>query len=289
MNWLEVSLELHGDLAEPAAELLGRIAPNGAAVEMLEEGVRVRAWLPDDHALPARRQQLEEGLWHLGQIQPFPEPEFKFIEEEPWEIAWNDHYQPLEIGERLRIIPSWMEPVDGVRIPIILEPGMAFGTGAHTTTRHCLEALELLITEGISVADLGCGSGILAIAAAQLGAGEVIALDIDQQAVKLAKENVRRNGVADRVRVLEGSFSELEEIKDGYGFGLIVANIGASVLEDFIRSGIYQQLAAGGQLVMSGILEDQLEPLLEAAKANNLQEERIVATGDWRTVAFTAL
>jgi ribosomal protein L11 methyltransferase len=288
LNWLEISLELHTDLAEPAAELFGRIAPNGAAVEMLEEGVRVRAWLPDDDELLVRRQQLEEGLWHLGQIQPFPEPEFQFVEEEPWEVVWKDHYQPLEIGERLQILPSWMEPNDSVRIPIFLEPGMAFGTGAHTTTRHCLEALELLVTEGVSVADLGCGSGILAIAAAQLGASEVTALDIDGQAVKLAQENAQRNRVPDRVRVLEGSLAELAT-SDGHGFGIIVANIRASVLEDFIRAGISQHLAAGGHIVMSGILEDQLDPLLEQAIVNNLKTERIVATDDWRTVIFKSL
>jgi ribosomal protein L11 methyltransferase len=298
LNWLEISLKLHADLAEPAAELLGRIAPNGAAVEMLDEGVRVRAWLPDDDALPALRKQLEEGLWHLGQIQPFPEPEFQFVEEEPWEVAWKDQYQPLEIGERLQILPSWMEPEDSVRISIFLEPGMAFGTGAHTTTRHCLEALELLMAEGISVADLGCGSGVLAIAAAQLGAGDVVALDIDEQAVKLAQDNVKRNGLADRVRVLEGSLAELEEAsiraefedsRTSAGFDLIVANIRASVLEDFIRAGISRQLTAGGQIVMSGILEDQLDPLFEQAKVNELQTERIVATGDWRTVIFSSL
>lgn len=287
MNWLEISLDLHADLAEPAAELLGRIAPNGAAVEMLEEGVRVRAWLPDDDALPARRKQLEEGLWHLSQIQPFPDPDFKFVEEEPWEVAWKEHYQPLEIGERLQILPSWMEPEDDERIPILLEPGMAFGTGAHTTTRHCLEALEDLVTQGISIADLGCGSGILAIAAAQLGAGKVVALDIDGQAVKLAQENALRNGVADRMRVLEGSLAELDDAGDIDGFDLIVANIRASVLEDFIQSGIARHMADGGRLVMSGILEDQLDSLLEKARRGDLQVERVVEAGDWRSVVFS--
>ncbi len=280
-------MELHTDLAEPAAELLGRIAPNGAAVEMLDEGVRVRAWLPDDDELAARKQQLEEGLWHLGQIQPFPEPAYKLIEEEPWEITWNEHYQPLEIGKQLQIVPSWMEPENAERIPIILEPGMAFGTGAHTTTRHCLEALEPLVVDGISVADLGCGSGILAIAAARLGAGLVVALDIDAVAVKLAQENVLRNGVEDRVQVLEGSLAELRTVGEGHGFGLIVANIRASALEDFIQSGISGDLADGGRIVMSGILEEQLDSLLENAKVGNLQTEQVMQAGDWRSVVFS--
>ncbi len=280
-------MELNADLAEPAAELLGRIAPNGAAVEMLDEGVRVRAWLPDDDELADRKRRLEEGLWHLGQIQPFPEPVYKLIEEEPWEITWNEHYQPLEIGEQLQIVPSWMEPEDDVRIPIILEPGMAFGTGAHTTTRQCLEALELLVEDGISVADLGCGSGILAIAAARLGAGEVVALDIDEQAVALAQENVLRNGVGDRVQVLEGSLAELRSVAEGHDFELIVANIRASVLEDFIQDGIARELTAGGRIVMSGILDEQLDSILEKAMSGSLQIEQVMQAGDWRSVVFS--
>ena len=287
MNWLEISLELHADLAEPAAELLGRIAPNGAAVEMLDEGVRVRAWLPEDDELAARKQQLEEGLWHLSQIQPFPEPAYKFIEEEPWEITWNEHYQPLEIGEQLQIVPSWMEPENDDRIPIILEPGMAFGTGAHTTTRHCLEALELLVTEGNSVADLGCGSGILAIAAARLGAEKVVALDIDSQAVLLAQENVLRNRVGDRVQVLEGSLAELRNVDHAHGFDLIVANIRASALEDFIQAGISRDLAGDGRIVMSGILAEQLDSVLEIAELGGLQTEQVMREGDWRSVVFS--
>ena len=280
-------MELQADLAEPAAELLGRVAPNGAAIEMLEGSVRVRAWLPDDEALPGRRRQLDEGLWHLGQIQPFPKPNFKFVEEQPWEVAWKEHYQPLEIGERLQILPSWMKQKSSARIPIYLEPGMAFGTGAHTTTRHCLEALEQLVKEGHLVADLGCGSGILAIAAARLGAGEVVALDLDPNAVQLAGENAKRNGVAVRIRVLQGSISALEQLDLKSGFQLIVANIRASVLEDFIQAGISHYLMAGGQLVMSGILQDQLDSLVEKGKLADLEMERVLATSDWRTVVFS--
>jgi ribosomal protein L11 methyltransferase len=276
-------MDLQADLAEPAVKLLGRLAPNGVAVEMLDENVRVRAWLPDDGALPDRRRQLDEGLWHLRQIQPFPIPEYRLVEEEPWEVAWKELYQPLEIGERLQILPSWMKQEGGTRIPIYLEPGMAFGTGAHTTTRHCLEALELLVRKGDSVADLGCGSGILAIAAARLGAGEGVALDTDPQAVRLARENVLRNEVAGRVSVVHGSMAELEGASSKQ---LIVANIQASVLEDFIQTGISHYLTSGGRVVMSGILEDQLDSLVEKGNTDDLQVERVMETGDWRSVVF---
>ena len=144
-------------------------------------------------------------------------------------MAWKEHHQPLEVGERLQILPFWMKQESGTRIPIYLEPSMAFGTAAPTTTRHCLEELELYVTGDDFVADLGCGSGILAIAAARLGAGRVVTLDIDPQAVELARENVMRNGVADRVRVMLGTMAELETAGGSRGFDPIVANIRASV------------------------------------------------------------
>jgi len=279
-------MDLDSDLAEPAAEILSRVAPNGVAVEMLPVGVRVRAWLPEDEALPDRRRRLDEGLWHLGQIQSFPDPHYKLIEEEPWETSWNEHYQPLEIGERLQILPSWMKQEGNSRIPIYLEPGMAFGTGSHTTTRHCLEAMELLIAAGDLVADLGCGSGILAIAAARLGAGRVVALDIDEQAVRLARENVQRNGVADQVRVTNGSISELERAGAARGFELILANIRASVLEDLIQAGVSRQLTSDGRIVMSGILDDQIQSLVDLGNSGGLLLERTMESGDWRSVVF---
>ena len=279
-------MDLEPDLAEPAAELLRRVAPNGVAIEMLPDTVRVRAWLPDDGELPDRRGRLDEGFWHLGQIQSFPEPEYKLVKEEPWEVAWKEHYQPLEVGERLQILPSWMKQESGTRIPIYLEPGMAFGSGAHTTTRHCLEALELHVTADDFVADLGCGSGILAIAAARLGAGRVVALDIDLQAVKLARENVLRNRVADRVQVMLGSMAELETAGGSRGFDLIVANIQASVLEDLIQTGVSGYLASGGRVVMSGILKDQLDSLVDRGNRGGLFVERTLITGDWHSIVF---
>lgn len=276
-------MDLQADLAEPVAELLSRVAPNGVAMEMLQGSVRIRAWLPDDGALRDRRRQLDEGLWHLSQIQPFPTPGFKLVEEEPWEVVWKDNYQPLEIGERIQILPSWMDHEDSTRFPIYLEPGMAFGTGAHTTTRHCLEALELLVREGDKVGDLGCGSGILAIAAAHLGAGEVVGIDVDQQAVMLAQENVQRNGVSDRVQIMRGSLAELEGLSP---FQLIVANIRASVLEEFMQAGISRHITANGRVVMSGILEEQIDSLLEQGENYDLIAERTMETGDWRSIVF---
>ena len=284
MNWLEVSMQLEADLAEPAADLLSRVAPNGVAIEMKDEIVRVRAWLPEDEQLPDRRRRIDEGLWHLSQIQPLPEPAFRLVEEEPWEHVWKEQYQALEVGERLQVLPSWMDRTDDSRLPIYLEPGMAFGTGAHTTTRHCLEALEHLVSPGDLVADIGCGSGILAIAAARLGAGEVLAIDTDTQAVQLAEENAERNEVADRIEVVQGSIPELADFPRRR---LILANIRASVLEGFLEAGVGHYLTSDGRVVMSGILEDQLNSLLKAGKADGLHVDKILSTADWRSVIFS--
>ena len=285
MNWLQVTLELQPDLAEPAAELLGRHAPHGVAVELVGSLARVRAWLAEDESLPTTQRQIEVGLWHLGQIQPFPEPSYELVENEDWEEVWKSQYRPIQVGERLQILPAWMEnepKSDGERIELYLEPGMAFGTGTHTTTRHCLEALERQLRTGDNVADLGCGSGILAIAAALLGAAKVYAVDIDQKALELSRENIRRNGVQDRVRVLEGSLAALPSGQ----FELVVANIRASVLETLFSEGMAGRVSDGGLIVLSGILEEQAAAVVRSAKAAELELAEVRSGGDWRTLEF---
>ncbi len=158
---------------------------------------------------------------------------------------------------------------------------MAFGTGAHTTTRHCLEAIERLVTAGDRVVDLGCGSGILAIAAARLGAEQVVALDVDSQAIQLATDNINRNGVSSQVRLIQGSLSEVPSPAE---FDLIVANIRPAVLEEFLQQGLSNLMAPDARLVMSGILEEHLAAIVARAEQDQLAVERVMATDDWRTV-----
>src|SRR6185436_12087771 len=171
--------------------------------------VNVRAYLPADANLESTRAALEEALWHLGQILPLPSPKYQTVAEADWAEAWKVNFHPLRLGRRLMIVPAWLNPpLEPEDIPIRIDPGMAFGTGTHPTTQLCLAAIEKHLRPGQAVLDLGTGSGILSVAAAKLGAGPILALDIDAEAVRVARENTALNGVADRIQIEEGSLAE---------------------------------------------------------------------------------
>jgi ribosomal protein L11 methyltransferase len=289
-RWIEVEFNLAGELAEPVAELLVRLAPQGVAVERdpaaAGDTVRLRAWLPDDPALPTRQRELEEGLWHLSQIQPIPEPSFRTIPQEGWSDAWRDLHHPLPVGKRLLVLPPWATAPDDSRLALRIEPGMAFGTGTHPTTRHCLEYLEGLVQPGMLVADLGCGSGILGIAAARLGARQVLAYDSDPEAVAAARENAVRNGVEHVLHIQLGSLADLrvQPAVQHAEVHLLVANIHAGALEQMLAQGLGEIVARSGRIVLSGILEDQAEALVAAAEAGGLALVADRSEGDWRTL-----
>lgn len=265
MAWTEVSLEVGSEVAEAVAEVLSRFAPRGVALEAGPQGpavgpVTVRAYLPADASLPQTRRQIEAALWHLGQIVPLPEPSFRALAETEWSEAWKKHLRVLHIGDRLVVCPSWLAytPRED-EVVIVLDPGMAFGTGLHPSTQVCLAVLEREVRPGIRVLDLGTGSGILAIAAAKLGAGSVLALDNDPQAVEVARENVQRNGVSGCVQVAEGSLPQAVGL-----FDLIAVNILAKVIVEMAQQGLVQRLAAGGRLVAAGLVAEQ-EPQVRQA------------------------
>jgi ribosomal protein L11 methyltransferase len=224
-TWLEVSLTVDGELAEAVAEVLSRFALNGVVIESTDvvygegdievqaEGpMRVYGYLPLDDQLEKTRNRLEQSLWYLGRIQPLPEPEFRAVQETDWSENWKRHYRPVSIGRRLVIVPEWLESPDENRLPIRINPGMAFGTGTHPTTQLCLGVIESLLTgskmtdgsqwtlpdSGIpvqewDVIDVGCGSGILSIAAIKLGARHAVGVDIDPGAIATARVNAKAN------------------------------------------------------------------------------------------------
>jgi ribosomal protein L11 methyltransferase len=288
MNWLEVTLTVNGEAAEAVADVLTRFAPEGVAIEATRLDISldtdqarpigdllVRAYLPADDGLDARRAALEQALWHLGQLLPLPAPVYRPVAESDWAESWKANFQPLRIGRRLMIIPAWLNPaLEPGDIAIRLDPGMAFGTGTHPTTQLCLQAIERHLRPGQSMLDLGTGSGILAIAAARLGASAVLALDVDDEAVRVAGENTLANDVADQVVVAAGSLAEVlagqfgEEWK---GAPLVVANILARVIVKLMGEGLGETVAPGGLLVVSGILDSQAFEVIAALKAAGLQ------------------
>jgi ribosomal protein L11 methyltransferase len=299
LNWLEVSLTVNGELAEAIAELLARFATNGVAIERMiidKDGsedhpfgmVSVKAYLPADDHLELVRQQLEEGLWHLSQIRPLPEPAYRLLQEEDWAQAWKSHYHPLVIGRRLMILPAWFQASAGDRLPVILNPGMAFGTGTHPTTRLCLMALEDHLHSGQRMIDMGCGSGILSIAAARLGASQVQAWDNDPKAVEVARENVKLNRLTKCVEIKVGSIPELlaDVDQNDHKADLLVANILRSVLEGMLADGMVRAIKDGGIVILSGILAPQIASLSAICDLNGLVHVETRCEEDWRALVL---
>ncbi len=284
MDWLEVSVETDREMAEAVSEVLARYAPQGVAIDLGDDPqnpvVIVRAYLADDGALEERRRQVEEALWHLGRIRALPEPTFRIIADRDWTAGWKESIPILHLGRRIVIKPSWREyaPRED-EVVLELDPGLAFGTGLHPTTRLCLEALESRVADGMRILDLGSGTGILALAAAKLARVEVVAVDNDQNAVVATRRNARRNGVSDRVRPLYGSLADVSGTYD-----LILANLLAPILIQMAQgSALATRLRPQGELIASGILVEQGDEVAAAFEANGLviverhQEEDWVA------------
>lgn len=292
MNWLEISMTVSAEAAEAVSEVLSRFAPEGVAIEATRfevtpddygipvGDVRVRAYLTVDDRIEATRQRLEESLWHLGRLLPLPAPTYTPIAQTDWSEAWKANYKPIRIGRRLVVIPAWLEPaLEPEAVVIRLDPGMAFGTGTHPTTQLCLAAVERHLRPGQPVIDLGTGSGILAIAAAKLGSGPVLAYDIDDEAVRVAGENVLANGVADRVTVAKGSLAEL--LAAGARAPIVLANILTHTLTHLFDQGLAQLVAPGGLIVLSGILDSQAYEVLAALKTHSLTLAAQEHIEDW--------
>ena len=303
MTWLEVSMIVDGELAEAVAEVLARYIPDGVVIESTaveaeadDEGghavgpLRVCGYLPVDANLEETRRRIEEGLWYLGRIRPLPAPEFKPFEEVNWVEAWKEHYHPISVGERLIIVPAWLETPPGGRIPIRIDPGMAFGTGTHPTTQLCLELLDGLdgreLANGYRVLDIGCGSGILAVAALRLGAARALGVDIDPLAVDAARQNAQSNAVSQHLELGVGSVAELRA--GAFSFQqaeLVFANILAPIILRLFEAGLAELVCPGGILILSGILAEQAEEVAAAAARHGLQGIERRQTGDWVALA----
>lgn len=285
LDWLEVSVQADGEAAEAVSEVFNRYGRGGAVIEhLLADGIgahdevsrlTVKAYLAVDDLTGKRK--IEEALWHLGQLYPIPAPTFQVIAEADWATAWKKHYAVLHVGKRTVIVPQWQtyDPRPG-EVIVVLDPGMAFGTGTHPTTRSCLIALEEAIVPGMRVLDLGTGSGVLSIAAARQGAASVLAVDIDAVAVDAARRNVALNGVADIVRVEAGSLERAEGPYD-----LVLVNILARAILDLLEQGLAAVLRPGGTLIASGIIDHQAPEVREAFAAHDLSVVDCLADHDW--------
>ena len=312
-SWLELAVSADHEAVEAVSEILSRAAPGGTSVEpafeLVEEGLaarvdlarpaRVRAHLPlrDAGAARAAVAQADRELGHLQAfgLRPIGDLTASVIHEADWANAWKAHFPVLRIGRRIVIRPTWRrhrrEPGDVV---LALDPGMAFGTGLHPTTRLCLAALESLADRGAlaagmggaggvgdadtrpaTVLDVGCGSGILSIAAALLGSGPVLAVDVDEIAVDATAANARRNRLGRVIRSREGSSPS------GEGpFDVVLANLIASLLVR-LADGRVEDLRPGGTLIASGIFANREADVVEAFTARGLTIAGRWSEGDW--------
>ena len=223
-------------------------------------------WLPQPEWPEAERQQLLASLEPLAEPfgLPLPQGHWDDVADEDWSLSWKQHWQPDPVGDGLLILPAWLEvpPEHGERLVIRMDPGSAFGTGSHPTTRLCLEALEKAPPVGALVEDLGCGSGVLGLAALGLGATAVVAADTDSLAVRATGDNRELNGrPADLLKVSLGSVEALQHLLEGRRADLLLCNILAPVIEA-LAPGFEALVAPEGRALLSGLLVDQA-PRLE--------------------------
>lgn len=300
-KWLEVSLTVDPELAEAISEVLSRFVSGGVVVESNvkyndaeDEGtpygpIRVYGYIAIDEQIEQTREKVAEALFYMSMIQPVPEPTYKAIIDEDWMSAWKQHYHPIPIGKRLLILPAWIAPApDETRIPVKIDPSMAFGTGTHPTTQLCMEMLEDTVVPGMDVIDVGCGSGILSIGALKLDAGHALGVDIDNAAVISTRENAAANGVLERVEVGVGSVSDILEGRFSLRAApLVLANILAPVIIRLFEAGLGDLVLPGGTLVLSGILDTQAAGVIEAAvqKSFSFVEQRLI--NDWVVIRLS--
>ena len=296
-SYIEFAFIVPGEHVNESLECLGAAAPGGLSLEEpyvplgSDEGVRLEAWrpsliklyLPADETLAERTERLRGAVARLSFE---PETRERSVSDEDWAESWKEFFQVEHAGSRLVICPTWREysPRPG-EIVLILDPGMAFGTGQHPTTRLCLGALEGLVRPGMDVLDLGCGSGILSLAAAKLGARSVLALDIEPLAVEATRANARLNRIEGVVRVKPGSLDSAGSAPNGNDqcVDLIVANINARTIVR-LAPAIVARLGAGGTFIGSGIIAELLDEPLLALTSSGLRVERLITDGDWRGI-----
>ena len=294
MRWLELTVTCDNEAIEAVSEILGRVGQGSAvrptrlirdpadelsAREDPSAPYEITAHIPEDGAAPAAVESTERALWHLQAfgLRPVGELLVRSVDDADWTDAWKAGYVPQQIG-RVVIVPSWLdEPIAPGEVALRLDPGMAFGTGLHPTTRGCLTLLQSISPMPPVVLDIGSGSGILALAALRLGAERAVCFDTDPLAVEATLANAEANELADRVTAELGS---LPPTPAGAPFSLVVANLVAAVLIDLAEP-LAAHTAPSGTLLASGIIDSRADEVLLALTEAGFALEGRLDDGEW--------
>lgn len=308
MKWLEVKIKTTEEAYDAVTEMLTTVGAGGVAIEdpneirrelmkpgtldyaddefmnSLGEDVVIKAYFPGEMNIIELSGLIREKLDFISNFLDIGEGYMGHaeVDDEDWSTSWKKYYKPLHISDKLVIKPTWeMYESRQNEIVIEMDPGMAFGTGTHETTRMCGQLLEEYIKQGDTVLDAGCGTGILGIIAVKLGAEKVEAFDIDEVAVKVAKENCRINNTHDKVNCFKAVLQDVERKK----YDVVVANIIANVIIDITEIVPYY-LRQGGYFLTSGIIKERKDEVIEKCRTMGFACEKVLELGEWVAISF---
>lgn len=277
MRWIEITIKAKEEAEDSIFNLLKEIGARGVSIEEETKGnlTLIKGYFPEGINIHETLSHIKEGLKLISNYLDLgmEEVEIRYLDEEDWANSWKKYYKPVEIG-RVVIVPSWERYEARDKIIINIDPGMAFGTGTHETTILCLLAMEELLKPGMDVIDVGTGSGILAITAKKLGAHRVLAIDIDDIAVKIARENAILNRVNIEIiknNLIEGIYEK---------FHLILANINADEIIKLSKD-IKRIMRENSYFIASGMIKDRVKDVEKAFEENNLKVIDIREKNSW--------
>ena len=299
--WFQLSVDVDNEAVEAVTELFGRYGfNNGVAIEEpyiqdqdgdnmgidLEKPFTVHTYVAEEDFKPEIIEEMRQGLYFLGQLRGVSDLRVSNLQEQDWANAWKEHFQVHRIGDRVVIRPPWREyePQDD-DVVIVLDPGMAFGTGLHPSTRLSMLGTEEVVKPGDTVLDVGTGSGILAFAAAKLGADKVDTVDVETVAVKATAENAELNQLSDKIRVEHGSVGEGEPFW-GEQYDVVLANIISRILIE-LSEAIVAYTKPGGMMVLAGIIESREQDVIDAFQAAGARLTNRRFAEDWVSLVLT--